>query len=173
MEHFHERPFAFRCLAGNQHEVARINGPVVDSMKRGGAERAHHLRCNAQDRAHRHRPIRVHPLFRRGSLEIFGHVDELIVLDSEIVQDRDVDVTELLRRNRLGFETFARRCFQRTAGNDLHQHFFPGIDLFRLVGQRAVGDFSDGGHFLRGHAVFAQKVLLSMCRGEARIRPHY
>ena len=125
MEHSHQGPLTFRCLTGSQHEVARINGVVVDPIKRGGAQRAHHLRRNPQNRAHRHWPTRVHPFFRQGPLEIFCNVNEVIVLDSEIIQDGDIDMAQLLRRNRLGFEPFAHRGFQRPGGNDFHDHFFP------------------------------------------------
>ena len=36
MEHFYERPLAFRGLTRNQHEVTGIDGVVVDPINRGG-----------------------------------------------------------------------------------------------------------------------------------------
>ena len=94
-------------------------------MERRGAQRAHHLRRNAQDRAHRHWPVRVDPFFSKGPIEIFRNVNKVIVLNSEIIQSGDVDMIQLLRGNRFGFELFAHRHFQRRGGNHLHHHFFP------------------------------------------------
>ena len=115
----------------------------------------------------------VHPLFRWGSLKILPDVNEVIVLDSEIIQGGDIDMVQFPRRNRLGFEPFAHPRFQASRGNHVHHDFLPRIDLFRLVGQRAVGDFSDCLQFLRGDAVFAQKDLAVHVLRWGPNKPHY
>ena len=111
MQHFHQGPFAFSRLAGNQHQITRINGAVNDPMERRSAQRAHDLRRNAQDRAHRHWPVRVDPFFNKGPIEIFCDVNKVMVLNSEIIQGADVDMIQLLRGNRFRFELFAHRHF--------------------------------------------------------------
>ena len=83
MEHFYERPLAFRRLTGDQHQVTRIDGVMKNPIERGCAQGAHDLRGNAQDRAHRHRAMLVHPFVRQRPLEIFRYIDKAIVLDSD------------------------------------------------------------------------------------------
>ena len=144
MEHFDQGPFALGRLAGNQHQVAWIDGVMRDPMDRGCAERAHDLRGNAQNRTDRHGSVRVDPFFGQGSFEIFRDVNQVIVLDSEIIEGGNVGMAQLLRRHRFGFEPSpAPAGFQGGGGNHFHHHFLPGIDLLRLVSQGAVGEFSD------------------------------
>ena len=104
VQHFDERRIAFRCLAGDDEQVSRMNRAMHDQLKRRGAKGAHHLQGDVQNCSHRHGPVRCHPRFRRNAIEIFRHVDEIFSVKCEIVELGNVDVINLLRGDCIGFD---------------------------------------------------------------------
>ena len=118
--------------------------------------------------------MRVDPFFRAGSIEILSDVNQVIVLDSEIVESRNVNVIDLLRRERFRFELFSHGAFQGERWNHFDGDVPAGVDLLTTVnsyGPRSfgqiLGSFRFEGVVARGrrgqrhlvlcHAIFAEK----------------
>lgn len=118
VQHLDQRPFRVWRLAGHEHDVARINGVMNDAVEGADTGSVHHLLRDPQDYADRHRSARLDPFIRGDAIEIFRHVNDLTVDDSEIVQDGNVDVLDPLRAFRFGFELLAHHAAQGR-----HRHY--------------------------------------------------
>ena len=101
-----EALFQFGRLARHENDITRMDRVMDDAVSAGSSKRTRHLGSDAQDGARRHRALHLDPVFRGRAFEKFGDVKELVVVESEIAQDRDVDVIELLRGARFGCDLF-------------------------------------------------------------------
>src|SRR5215211_2008170 len=124
MQHLDQRPIPLRRLARNQHDIPRIDRVMKNAVKRSGTERADHLHRDAQHRSGRQRSVRLHPIFRRSALEVFGYVNHLVAVESEIMHDGDVDVIEPPGHFRLNFELLSKGLTQVGSGKDFQGDIF-------------------------------------------------
>jgi len=90
--------------------------------------------ADAQNRVRRHRAMRVNPGFSGFTLQIFGHENEVIILDADIKNSGDITVLELLRRPRALFESDAIHFINTGEGNELHRHRPTAVVPDRFIG---------------------------------------
>jgi hypothetical protein len=74
---------------------------MENAVERGRAERADDLLRDAEDGTDGERTLRRHPRFGCCPIDQLARVDEVVVLVTEIVELRDIDVVDLLRCARL------------------------------------------------------------------------
>ncbi len=96
-------------------------------------EHIHDLKSDAQNRVCRHRTVRAHPGVRGFTFQIFGHENEVIMLDSDIKNFGEISVIQLLRRPRIFFESDAFHFINTGKRDELHRHNSTAVVTDRFV----------------------------------------
>ena len=108
-----------------------------------------------QDRIRRHDPVRDNPSVRSFTLQIFGHKNDVLVLDPDVENLGNVDVIEFLGRARLLLKLFACCLVNASQRNDLQGYGMTGAVIDRLVGDHRTQprELARGSIFLNTDAV--------------------
>ena len=162
IQDFDKWPAAIRRLARHDHQVAGLNGPVRQTEERSGCDRSHYLQPDTQDRVGRHRPMSNDPGINRFAFQVFRNQAEIIVLDPNRQDFRDVDMIEFLRRPRAFFELLAFRSIDNRKRDQLqHDRFLrASVDGFVIRRRTRAADFVRRAVFIRADSVMFEKSCL-------------
>ncbi len=139
----------------NEEEIPRVNRVVNDPVQAGRNERIDHLGGHAQGHARREHAVLPDPLRRRLALEVFGYVDQLIVVEAKVEQPRDVRMGDLLRGAGLGAKLFALGGGVRAGWLQFHRDQRPALGI---LGQERGLLFATAKHDRKSHSIEAHPV---------------
>ncbi len=94
VDHLNKRPFLPSLCGGDDHHVRGLDVAMNQMLPLGCIQRPCNLRGDLQREDRRHRPMTLHQFFRRVSLDEFHGKKEMLTITAEVVNRRDVPVSD-------------------------------------------------------------------------------
>ena len=133
IKQFNPGPAAVERRPGKDHQIHRLDGTMGQAMSGRFRKHMHDLKADAQNRVCRHWTVRAHPRVRGFTFQIFGHENEVIMLDANIKNSGEISVIQLLRRPRILFESDAFHFINTGKRDALHRYHSTAVVTDRFV----------------------------------------